>query len=173
MHGELIDHAQGTGWVVPRAVELGARWKPAAWVVDIGGAAGFMVPQLQEAGLNVVTMTARQVGQAFAMFKAAASSEEQAEVAESAETLTGTPAGSLEEQFTVPKIKIRPGRHGAAIAAAVEGATTRRVGDGTTWDRRSTDVVISPIVSMTNAVFGFVTLEPAEPEQPFFGRWVG
>ncbi len=171
LHGEVIDHAQGTGWVVPRAVELDARWKPAAWVVDIGGAAGFMVPQLQEAGLNVVTMTPRQVGQAFAMFRSASSSAEQTKVDESAETLTGTPAGSLEEQFTVPKIKIRPGRHGAAIAAAVEGATTRRVGDGTTWDRRSTDVVISPVVSMTNAVFGFVTREPAEPDQPFFGSW--
>ncbi len=171
LHGEVIDHAQGTGWVVPRAVELDARWKPAAWVVDIGGAAGFMVPQLQEAGLNVVTLTPRQVGQAFAMFKAAASSEEQAEVVESSEELTGKPAGSLDEPFVVPKIKIRPGRHGAAIASAVEGATTRRIGDGTTWDRRSTDVVISPVVSMTNAVFGFVTREPAEPDQPFFGSW--
>jgi hypothetical protein len=105
------------------------------------------------------------------MFRSASSSAEQGEVAESAEQLTGEPASPPEEQFTVPKIKIRPGRHGAAIASAVEGATTRRVGDGTTWDRRSTDVVISPIVSMTNAVFGFVTREPAEPEQPFFGTY--
>src|SRR5690606_30104841 len=44
LHGEVVDHAQGTSWLVERAVELNARWKPAAWVVDAGGAAGFIIP---------------------------------------------------------------------------------------------------------------------------------
>jgi hypothetical protein len=54
--------------------------------------------------------------------------------------------------------------------AAVAGAVTRRVGDGTTWDRKSAGTVISPLVALTNALFGFVTREPTE-DQPFFGEW--
>jgi hypothetical protein len=71
----------------------------------------------------------------------------------------------------VPRIHIRPGRYGAALAGAAEGASTRRVGDGTTWDRKSTSTVISPLVSLTDAVWGFVTLPPPEPEQGFFAAW--
>lgn len=171
LHGEVVDHAQGTSWLVPRAVELNARWRPAAWVVDAGGAAGFVIPQLEAAGLTVVSMTSRHVGQAYGMFRSAASSQEQGATPESTEQLTGEPVGSLDEAVVVPRIWVRLGRHGAALATAVEGAATRRVGDGTTWDRKSTSVVISPLVALTNAVFGFVTREPDEPEQPFFGAW--
>jgi phage terminase large subunit GpA len=171
LHGEVVDHARGTSWLVSRAAELDARWKPAAWVVDAGGAAGFVIPSLESAGLNVVKMTSRNVGQAYGMFRSATSSAEQGIAPPSAEQLTGEPAGSLDEPVVVPKIRIRPGRHGAALTSAVEGAATRRVGDGTTWDRKATAVVISPLVAVTNAVFGFVTREVVEPDQPFFGAW--
>jgi len=171
LHGEVVDHAQGTSWLVSRAAELDARWKPAAWVVDAGGAAGFVIPSLESAGLNVVKMTSRNVGQAYGMFRSATSSAEQGHAPPSAEQLTGEPAGSLDEPVVVPKIKIRPGRHGAALTSAVEGAATRRVGDGTTWDRKATAVVISPLVAVTNAVFGFVTREVVEADQPFFAAW--
>lgn len=167
LHGEVVDHSDGTSWVTARAVDLNARWKPARWVVDAGGAAGFLIPSLTAAGLVVDSMTSRQVGQAYGMFRSAASSEEQGQVAESAEALTGAPGEALSEAYVVPKIKVRLGRHGGALAAAVEGAATRRVGDGTTWDRKSTSTVISPLVALTNAVFGFVTREPdPQPREP-------
>jgi hypothetical protein len=170
LHGEVIDHGQGTSWIVSRAAELNARWKPAAWIVDAGGAASFLIPLLEAEGLTVVTMSSRQVGQAYGMFRSATSSAEQGKAPESSEGLTGEPVGSLEEPVVVPKIKVRLNRHGAALTAAVEGAATRRVGDGTSWDRKSSNVVISPLVALTNAVFGFVTRE-IESDQPFFGRW--
>lgn len=162
LHGEVIDHGEGTSWVAARAVELNKRWKPARWVVDSGGAAGFLIHQLEAAGLTVDPMSTRQVGQAYGMFRSATSSDEQGSVPESGESLTGSPAESGgEPDAVVPKLKVRPGRHGAALAAAMEGAATRRVGDGTSWDRKTTSVVISPLVALTNAVFGFVT-RPAD-----------
>ena len=166
LHGEVVAHAEGTSWVVQRAVELNGRWKPARWMVDAGGAAGFLIPQLTAAGLTVESMSSREVGQAYGLFRSATSSAERGEAPESAEALTGEPNGSLDEQVTVPRIRIRPGRHGGALSAAAEGATTRRIGDGTTWDRRSSSVVISPLVAMTNAVFGSVTMDPVVASEP-------
>jgi hypothetical protein len=115
-------------------------------------------------------MTSRQVGQAYGMFRSATSSAERGEAPESAEALTGAPVEPLSDVgIVVPRIWVRPGRYGAALTSAVEGAATRRVGDGTSWDRKSTSVVISPLVALTNAVYGFVT-RPIVVEQPFFAR---
>lgn len=169
LHGEVVDHSEGTTWLTGRAVELNARWKPALWVVDAGGAAGYLIPQLEAAGLVVESMTARQVTQAFGMFRSATSSAERAAAPESAAALTGSPSDEAAD-IVVPGLKIRPGRYGAQLAAAVEGASTRRVGDGTSWDRKSNQVVISPLVALTNALWGFAT-RPQEPDQPFFGSW--
>jgi len=163
LHGEIVDHGQGTSWLAERAAELDTRWKPAFWVLDPGGAAGFLLPQLQSAGLNVESLTSRQVGQAFGLFRSATSSQEQAEAPVSEAELTGAPnLAESEVPVVVPKIRIRPNRHLGALAAAVEGASTRRVGDGTSWDRKKSDLVISPLVALTNAVFGFVTRPPDE-----------
>lgn len=170
LHGEVVAHAEGTSWALGRAVELNTRWHPAGWVVDPGGAAGYLVPSLQSAGLNVLPMTSRNVGQAYALFRSATSSAERGETPPAAEALTGTPS---EDEPVLPPgttIKVRPGRYGAALTAAAEGATTRRVGDGTTWDRKSTSTVISPLVSLTNALWGFVT-RPVDGPQPFFASW--
>lgn len=162
LHGEVVDHGPGTSWLAERAAELDKRWRPAFWVLDPGGAAGFLLPQLEAAGLTVETMSTRQVGQAFGLFRSAASSEEQAEAPESAAELTGSPGLDEAEPLVVPKIHVRPNRHMPALAAAVEGASTRRVGDGTSWDRKTNAVVISPLVALTNAMFGFVTRPPVE-----------
>lgn len=166
LHGEVVDHADGTSWVTARAVELNARWKPARWMVDAGGAAGFLIPQLQSAGLEVDSLTARQVGQAYGMFRSATSSAERGTAPESSAALTGTPDEATPDEVAVPRIWIFPGRHGPALTAAAEGAVTRRVGDGTSWDRKTTSTVISPLVALTNAIFGFLTRPVAD--QPFF-----
>ena len=161
LHGEVVDHTDGTSWLAARAVELNARWKPARWVVDAGGAAGYLIPLLEAEGLTVESLATRQVAQAYGMFRSATSSAEQSSAPESGEALTGAPSDDVAE-LVVPKLKIRPGRYGAQLAAAVEGASTRRVGDGTSWDRKNNQVVISPLVALTNAVFGFVT-RPLDP----------
>jgi len=171
LHGEIVDHGPGTSWLAERAVELDKRWSPAFWTLDPGGAAGFLLPQLVAAGLTVEPMTTRNVGQAYGMFRSATSSDEKAQAPESDEaTLTGSPADA-EGGALVPRIHVRPNRHLGALSAAVEGASTRRVGDGTTWDRKANSVVISPLVALTNAMFGFVTRPEPEQELPFFGAW--
>lgn len=161
LHGELVDHGPGTSWIVARAVELDNRWHPARWVVDPGGAAGFLIPALEEQGLTVDTMTGRNVGQAYGMLRSATSTAERGSPPESGETLTGNPAALSDDDLpvVVPRLRVRLGRHGVALSAAVEGATTRRVGDGTTWDRKTVKTDISPLVALTNALYGFVTRE--------------
>lgn len=166
VHGEVVDHGQGTSWLAARAVELNQRWKPAAWVIDPGGAAGFLIPSLEAEGLTVVTLSSRQVGQAFGMFRAAASSTEQVAAPESEPALTGTP-GEADVELKAPKLWVRLGRHGGALTSAVEGAAIRRVGDGTSWDRKTTETVISPLVSLTNAVFGLLTRPVEESSEPW------
>lgn len=166
VHGELTDHAPGTSWVVGRAVELHARWHPARWVVDAGGAAGFLIPELTRLGLPVESMGARAVGQAYAMLRSAAASEErQAAPAPTTDMAADT------QPVRVAKLRVRVNRHTPALAAAVEGATTRRVGDGTSWDRRSNSVVISPVVALTNALWGWLTLPAPEPVSAGFAAW--
>lgn len=170
LHGEVVDHAQGTSWLVERVVELNTRWKPAAWVIDPGGAAGFLIPPLEEAGAPVVKLSSRNVSQAYGLFRSAAASAERAEAPETEPTLTGSPLEDDVDAVKVPRLHVRPGRHAGALSAAVEGATTRRVGDGTTWDRKNNTVVISPLVALTNALYGFMTRE-VEDERPFFAAW--
>lgn len=168
LHGEVVDHALGTSWLVERCVELNRKWRPAFWVIDVGGAAGYLAPQLEAENLIVQTMTTRQVGQAYGMFRSATSSQERADAPESAESLTGKPLDESEaETAQVPAIRVRPGRHGGALTSAVETAITRRVGDLTTWDRKTSQHVISPLVALTNALHGFVS----RPPQPYFGAF--
>ena len=65
-HVELVDHQPGTGWVVPRLVELVERHSPLAVVVDPGSAAGALLPALDAAGIDTVKPTARDVAAASA-----------------------------------------------------------------------------------------------------------
>src|SRR5690606_33714923 len=159
-----------TSGVEAREEELSTRWKPAAWVIVPGGAAGFLIPPLEEAGAPVVKLSSRNVSQAYGLFRSAAASAERAEAPETEPTLTGSPLEDDVDAVKVPRLHVRPGRHAGALSAAVEGATTRRVGDGTTWDRKSNTVVISPLVALTNALYGFMTRE-VEDERPFFAAW--
>ncbi|MFE2224765.1 hypothetical protein ACFXAH_24675, partial [Agrobacterium deltaense] len=68
-HVEVPDHRPGTGWVVERAKELHARWQPRAWVVDEGGPAGSLIPELRDAlGVDIVIPKAREVAQSCGQF---------------------------------------------------------------------------------------------------------
>lgn len=65
-HVEVIEHRPGTGWVVPRTLDLVARWSPVALVIDAGGPAASLIPAFEEAGVEVLKPTMRQFGQACA-----------------------------------------------------------------------------------------------------------
>lgn len=146
VHGELVDHRPGTEWVVPRFVELCGTHKPAAVVIDPGGAAGSLLPDLTVALAKLyrepTPMTARDVAQGYGMFH-------------------DVMAPTAERRLRVRGADLML----ADLTSAVAGATTRRIGDGTTWDRRTPTVDISPLVALTNALYGYL-IQPPPPPPP-------
>lgn len=143
-HVEVIDHLRGTGWVVERMVQLRDSWSPAATVVDPGGPAGFLIADLEAAGVEVTTTSARDVAQATGSLIAAC----------------GVADGDEATLRYVPH---------PALDAAVAGATTKPLGDGRKWDARSASVDISPLRAVTLARWGLAT---AEEEQEAVEPWV-
>jgi hypothetical protein len=136
-HGEVVDHRPGTGWVVDRAVELKERWAPPPFVVDPRGPAGFLIPDLEAAGVEVAKTSAGDVAGATDSLIAACG------VADGDEST----------------VRFRP--H-SALDAAVAGADVKPLGDGRKWDRRSPSVDISPLVAVTLARWGLATFVEEE-----------
>lgn len=130
---QVVDHRPGTAWMVPRARELRDRYPGAVFVLDKKGPAGFLLHELEEAGIDVVTPSMEDVGRAFGEFVASVAGDEP----------------SL-RHFDQPELN-----------AAVKAAGTRPVGDARTWARRG-DVDISPLTAVTGALHG-VHERSAEP----------
>src|SRR5262249_9691411 len=89
MHVEVMEHRQGTGWMVPWLLERVDRWQPCALVIDAAGAAGKLIAPLEVAGdgaaggagierpfyQQVVRPTGREVAQAYGQWKEAVSED--------------------------------------------------------------------------------------------------
>ena len=126
-HVELADYRPGTAWVVPRLLELHAKHSPCALVIDPTGHEASMIPELEQAGVELLKPGSRDVAAAFGQFYEAA-----------------VDAGSLRHRGQ-PELDM-------ALASAV----TRDVGDaGRTWGRRHAAADISPLVAVTLALWGF------------------
>ncbi|MEU0831290.1 terminase [Streptomyces sp. NPDC005969] len=124
-HVEIADHRPGMGWVVERAKELHERWKPRCWVVDAGGPAGSLIPDLAaELGVEVVSPKTREIAQATGQFY---------------DAVTDQSLSHLDD---------------APLATALAGAQKRPMGDAWAWARRSVGVDISPLVAATFAKWG-------------------
>jgi hypothetical protein len=126
-HGEVLDHRPGTGWVVPRLLELQEKWTPCAVVVDDTGPAGSLIAPLEAAGVEVVKPSARGMAHA---------------------------AGNLFDAVTEATMRYRPR---PALDAAVAGAAQRPLGDGFAWARKGLQVDICPLVALTLARWGHAT----------------
>ena len=124
--GELVDHRPGTGWVVPRLLELRDAQKPARIKLDPKGPAGALLPDLERAGIAVELVTFDEHAQACSALL----------------------DGSLNGTF------VHTGS--PDIDAAVAGACRRVAGDRWLWSRRSSSVDITPLVSLTLAFGGHV-----------------
>lgn len=68
VHVEVVDHRRQTSWAVDRVVELVARWRPCAVVVDPAGPAGSLLADLAQAGVSVVTTSAADMARACGAF---------------------------------------------------------------------------------------------------------
>ena len=135
VHVEVVENRPGMDWVVARAVDLHERWSPRCWVVDAGGPAGSLIPDLErELGVEVVSPKVRQVAQACGQFYDAVAS------------------GDIVHLDQAP------------LATALAGARKRDLGEAWAWARRGVGVDISPLVAVTLARWG-LTAEVEEPEE--------
>lgn len=148
---EVIDHRPGLGWVVERARELQGKWDPCAWVVDAGGPAGSLIPELEKDwtdddgqehdGLTIVQPKAREVAAAAGQFYDAVTEQTMAH------------------------------RDPAPLAAALAGAQKRPLGDAWAWARRGLTVDISPLVAATNAAWGHAQHGDDAEDDPLDDIW--
>lgn len=133
LHGELVDHRPGMGWVLERVLDMNTRWKPAGWLVDPAGPAGSLIPALQEAGIEPVLVNAREMAQACGAFFDACVND-----------------------------KLRYLDH-PDLNSALAGAKKRPLGDAWAWHRKDSVTDISPLVALTLATHGVATREPPMP----------
>lgn len=132
-HGAVTDHHPGTEWMVDRAVELDRKHRPPRFVVDPAGPVGSLIPALEKAGLQVTSMSARDMAQA---------------------------CGALYDATITQQWRHR-GQ--SMLDAALVGAAKRPLGDAWALGRKSSTVDISPLVAVTCALWGFNTMPQAGP----------
>lgn len=118
----------GTSWMIPRALELRAKYRPCAIIIDKNSPAACLVGEAERAGLEFVAPTTAEVGQAFGLFWVSVADRVFCHL------------GNLQPQ----------------LRDAVKGAARRDIGDGAhAWARKNTSVDISPLCAVTMACWGF------------------
>jgi hypothetical protein len=139
----LLDNRPGGPWVVQRLAALARAHKPCAIVMDEFGPTGSLIPEAEEAGLEITRIKTGDVGRAFGMFYDAVSGAD---------------------------VNSRNLRHlgQPELTAAVAGATKRSIGDASAWDRRNAAIDITPLVAATNALWGWAT----RPQEQAADPWV-
>jgi hypothetical protein len=147
-HIELIKTASGSSWLVPDLIRLARKSDAIAIVIDPGSPAGSVLAELESAVAEevvrerlpedlIVTMAARDVAQAFGMIYDAANGREQ----------SVTHIGQSE------------------LTIAVGGGVKRPVGDGHAWDRRTAMTDLTPLVSVTHALWGLAKIPQIDTQQ--------
>jgi hypothetical protein len=133
-HVELVERRPGTGWVVERCIELAGNHGYALFVVDGGGPAATLIPELTEAGVWVAVCNTADVKAAAAGMVDAVSQA----------LVTHGPQTELDE--------------------AVAGAKPRPLGDGGfAFGRKASTVDITPLVAVTLALWGYSGQQPLGP----------
>jgi phage terminase large subunit-like protein len=136
-HVAVVDHKRGTRWVVERVVELVERWSPSAVVLDAGGPAGSLVAELEDAGVELTLMSAREHAQACGLF------------------FDQVSAGQLRH------------RDDPRLTTAITGAVTRPMGDAWAWGRKLSTTDISPLVAVTLALWAHRSAVADKPPPVF------
>lgn len=164
-NAHVVDSRPGTGWVVPRLIEIVKRRLPCALVIDAGGPAGSLIADVDNAiaaekalvdrqgkpVLQVTRIGTSDVARGYGMFFDGISGEDR--------------DGRIVRHLGQPE-----------LTAAVAGAVTRSMGPGaTTWDAKNALVDITPLVAATNALYGLAVYGhadegPIELEGRLFGE---
>jgi hypothetical protein len=121
-HVEIVDHRDGTGWLVDRIVELHDRHQPELIACDGRGPAASFAAELENRGVRVVMVDSQELARACGGLVDA--------VRERSFRHLGTPE----------------------LRAAIKGAGKRALGDSWAWSRKSSAADISPLVAVTLAL---------------------
>jgi len=134
-HIEVVERRRGTGWVTGRLRELVQRHRPLMLACDGSGPAASLVAELEQAGLDLMVLDARDHAHGCGLLYDA--------VEQGTLRHLGTPE----------------------LAAALAAAAKRPVGDALwAWSRKHSAADISPLVACTLALWALLTAdERAEP----------
>jgi hypothetical protein len=124
VHVEVVDRRRGTAWVAARVAELVERHRPVAVVCDKAGPAASLLRALEELGVTVEAVSAKDHADACGQFY------------------------DLVEEAGLRHLGT------AELTSAIKGAVGRPLGDKWAWSRRSSATDISPLVSVTLAAWG-------------------
>lgn len=133
-HVESVENRRGGSWVVPwlrERVERRDRWSPSAIVIAPSGPANSLIPEAEEAGLEILKPGIGEVAGASGAFYDATGANPEVDEPASLRHL-GQPA----------------------LDVAVAGAVKREVGDRWLWNQGAASVDISPLVAATLALWG-------------------
>jgi hypothetical protein len=128
MHVGVVESGRGTGWMIPHLAELATK-NPIRFVCDSASPAASLVPELEQAGIEVEVVPATGSAQAYGMFIDA-----------------------------VYQDRLRH-RGTQDLAAAVRGAKERRMGEAAAWGRRTSISDITPLVAATLALWAAATAD--------------
>lgn len=124
-HGELIARNPGTGWIAERAASLQRAHSPRGFLIDERGPAASLIPELATAGVTIETIDSQAYARACS--------------------------------FLLDIVNQARFRHlgQPEVRSAIRGANTRPLGDAFAWSRKNSAVDITPLVSVTLALWGF------------------
>jgi hypothetical protein len=129
---KVLEHGPGTSWVAGKVAQMVVE-RPGPVFLDPRSPAGALLVDLGEAGVDVQDVSPQQHAQACGGLLAAVTHD------------------GPERRFL--HVAQPP------LDAAVSGATRRVYGDAWAWSRRTSKVDISPLVAVTLARWGALTLE--------------
>jgi len=138
----VADRRTGTGWVVPRLLDLIHRYSPVAVVIDKGSPAGSLATEAEEAGIELTPIQTRDVAAA---------------------------AGALYDGV-VGRPQIVRHRGQPELDAAVAGAVKRSLSSTWAWDQLAAGVDITPVIACSNALWGYTTRAPVDQQFFFAAR---
>lgn len=144
-HVEVIEHKRQTGWVVETAKSVLAKNRSVGIVLDATGQGAALLPEFQKAGIelrddttgrgDLILVNASEHAQACGIIYDAVEQDMLAHL--------GTPE----------------------LQSAIAGAVKRPLGDRWAWSRKDSTVDISPLVTVTLALWGLQTFgKPGEPQ---------
>ncbi|WP_141921838.1 hypothetical protein [Haloactinospora alba] len=147
-HVEVVDHLPGVTWMVPRALELIEKWKPAAVVVGNFGPAASLIPDLEAKDVTVIKASMNERAAAAGGF------------VDACVRPSSAPDGW---RSTVRHLDQ------GSLTGAVSSATAHQVGrDGAfVWGRDTPSSDISPLVAASQALWGYRKFGRKESPKPF------